>query len=617
MKKTIRILAWVLTLIMAGTAFCTVGYAATSAWNGTDTATAFAGGSGTEEDPYLIADAAQLAFLATTTNAKTADYTGVFFKQTADIDLGEKSWTPIGGSGASFKGNYDGDNHKITGLKCDTIALDGDAKNYAGLFGNASGATIQNLNVSGSMVRSNNYSGAILGYGRNLVTIFNCTSNIDHIDGAQVGGIVGRLDFQEFNSDDRNMVIACVSDSNIRTTGNVSVKEDGSTGRSYTYVGGIIGSSIATTVAYCTNNGTLDLIPLLNRAYPIWSGGIAGVNGSSLYKSNIYFCTNHGNIKTYTSYDVSEILSQPAGTTIHHYENVMRLGGIAGHFTNKIENNIMAGCLNTGKVTIYKSSAADAQIMDTSESETQRAGGLIGLANKSCITTHNYSTMTPGIAVDKSGSDVETNVTVVTVDALKGEAGLTAMNRGDTFEEFVEILVAHSLKNSFYTQNEIKEMEKLTDGKTMNEYMVARIQNELAEQKTVIESVWSTRLNTEPVVSEPSRAWTVTGLFAMIQKSVDTALDKLMDGDIGGSGENPGGNENPDGNNTDSNNGNDTTNENSGTSASTEKPSDSNSNNNKEEKKGGCSSSVLSVSTALLVLATSGAVVTFRKRRQD
>ena len=66
-------------------------------------ADSYAGGSGTESDPYLIATASQLAKLAYETRINKKYYSGTHFKLTDNIDLGAYSWTPIGT--ADYKGN--------------------------------------------------------------------------------------------------------------------------------------------------------------------------------------------------------------------------------------------------------------------------------------------------------------------------------------------------------------------------------------------------------------------------------------------------------------------------------------------------------------------------------
>lgn len=88
------------------------------------TASDFAGGSGTKDDPYQIATAGQLAKLASEVNSGVPEQThsGEYFKLTAPIDLSGKRWIPIGYGNASskaFSGYFDGNNQVITGLYVD------------------------------------------------------------------------------------------------------------------------------------------------------------------------------------------------------------------------------------------------------------------------------------------------------------------------------------------------------------------------------------------------------------------------------------------------------------------------------------------------------------------
>ncbi len=56
-------------------------------------AVSFNGGSGTRNDPYLIATAEQLGYFRDLVNG---GQTSICAKVVADIDLGGVSWTPIG-----------------------------------------------------------------------------------------------------------------------------------------------------------------------------------------------------------------------------------------------------------------------------------------------------------------------------------------------------------------------------------------------------------------------------------------------------------------------------------------------------------------------------------------
>ena len=80
-------------------------------WDGT-VAAKFAGGKGTKDDPYIISNAAELAYFSE--SVKTNYYDGKYISLTADIDLGGKEWAPIGGYYHCFKGTFDGDGHTVS-----------------------------------------------------------------------------------------------------------------------------------------------------------------------------------------------------------------------------------------------------------------------------------------------------------------------------------------------------------------------------------------------------------------------------------------------------------------------------------------------------------------------
>lgn len=122
----------------------------------------FDGGSGTEEDPYLIARPSQLALLAQCVNEQTAGYfePDVHYLLTADLDLsGYENWTPIGtgpqdgrypyeNPEKAFQGVFDGGGHTVNNLN---VAYTGATTfTSVGLFGVNDG-TIRNLHVAGAV----------------------------------------------------------------------------------------------------------------------------------------------------------------------------------------------------------------------------------------------------------------------------------------------------------------------------------------------------------------------------------------------------------------------------------------------------------------------------------
>ena len=85
------------------------------------------------------------------------------------IIMGDTVFTPIGNSTTKFAGTVIGNGCTISSLYVDV------AGDYVGLFGYTSGATIQNLTVSGS-VKGSKYVGGVVGYALNT-TIYNVTNN--------------------------------------------------------------------------------------------------------------------------------------------------------------------------------------------------------------------------------------------------------------------------------------------------------------------------------------------------------------------------------------------------------------------------------------------------------
>ena len=163
-------------------------------------------GSGTESDPFQIRNATELALLAELINDELVDgsykkYRNAYFIQTADIDLKNRTWTPIGAFKESegntnkhfFAGHYNGNYHTINNLNCDVDT------NYAGLFGRigengqdyTEQCVISNLSVYGNVKTSGSIVGGIAGEVCCGATIKNCSFTGNISGKSEVGGIVG------------------------------------------------------------------------------------------------------------------------------------------------------------------------------------------------------------------------------------------------------------------------------------------------------------------------------------------------------------------------------------------------------------------------------------------
>ena len=162
---------------------------------------AFGGGSGTSDDPYIISTTDHMDQLASDVNNGN-EYTGKCFRLVSNLDYSEKTYTPIGVSSQSsssgynmFCGLFDGNGHSISNVTISRSNQDG-----IGLFGViAAWATIKNLTLGdGSTIEGRYCVGGIVGlsngyYTGNECGVRGCTvSGGASISGtSEVGGIIG------------------------------------------------------------------------------------------------------------------------------------------------------------------------------------------------------------------------------------------------------------------------------------------------------------------------------------------------------------------------------------------------------------------------------------------
>ena len=155
----------------------------------------FAGGSGTEGDPYLIATEEQLRDFAASLTSKI-DYTGKYVALANDISVSSAAWTPIGGSQYLFNGTFDGRGYTINGLTLGAedkpFALDSENL-YIGLFGILGAkAVVKNVNLTNvafyTTYAATAYLGGIAGITQGSTTSGDYTGAI--IDACSVSGIL-------------------------------------------------------------------------------------------------------------------------------------------------------------------------------------------------------------------------------------------------------------------------------------------------------------------------------------------------------------------------------------------------------------------------------------------
>ncbi len=266
-----------------------------------------------------------------------ASYSGTTVNLTADIDISERAWTPIGAvyrrdinaKSSVFQGTFDGQGHKITGLtntgfKISSVFSGGNDttpegyKEYVfGLFGSVYNATIKDI------VMAN-------------VNIDLACDEKEKVVGDSVGAIVG------FAAGDKETGV---------TIENCEVLSGSIVG--YDAVAGIVGRSYSgkITIENCKNAATVSAI---RRAC-----GILGYTNTSYIKDGgsaaIKNCTNSGNVKQTCTPD-----TDPAGKENLSYYQVAGLAICGGKDAVEIT---ITGSVNNGTITLTANGKQSATVL--------------------------------------------------------------------------------------------------------------------------------------------------------------------------------------------------------------------------------------------------------------
>lgn len=227
---------------------------------------AFESGSGTTDNPYLIASEEQLDAMREDPFSSYALSSNIILTQ---------GWTPIGDGVTPFMGNFDGRGYEISGLD---VEISAESDCYGGLFGYVSGGNISNLTVSGSVsVKESGFTqacaGGIVGC-MDSGSITNCRNicsiNADTTNTAYAGGIVGLFMGSELER--------CCNDGEVYAKG------------IFTSVGGIAGICFAPAAATdCYNTADVTAIAFSDDINygTAYAGGISS-------NSDVLRCYNTG-----------------------------------------------------------------------------------------------------------------------------------------------------------------------------------------------------------------------------------------------------------------------------------------------------------------------------------
>ena len=348
-------------------------------------AEAFAGGSGTAEDPFQIANAQQLALLAKVTNQEydwdhldERDlYQNGYYVLTADISLNDTSnfanweseppayvWDPIGAASkdiergyADFRGVFDGQGHTISGLYSLSARLHDKEDTAGGLFGDADRAQIRNVNITDSMLIAAEMQNAGLLVGESSSSVIeNC-----HVSGrlivnnvAASGGVAGRVYGDVFADCSFSGSIVAENEHTCANVGGVCGALHSTGERLVNYAsievrnspvmwdcGGVVGSVSQAVLRDSVNNGD---ITVYGQSKSI--GGVCGTVAAS------FGFSRDENDKLIKVPENSEIINCINNGSVTAVESE-RVGGIAGGGSSVFQPTgtiIIQGCMNNGEI---------------------------------------------------------------------------------------------------------------------------------------------------------------------------------------------------------------------------------------------------------------------------
>lgn len=313
----------------------------TSVWTGGSSGALL--GSGTKDDPYLVRNANDLKTLANMVNGTIKHggnngyningvntFDGKYIKQTADIDLNNIEWLPIGfRETAVFQGVYDGDGHTVSGLKITTISY------RTGLFGGV--GYVKSHQASQTNVAPTGESGiANLNVSGNVTL----TTTTGHATRFYAGGVVSFLgDDQLTDGEYKSYLI------NVSSAVNVTAKGFGG-GAAF---GGVVGHAYNAVIENVTNSGAVTVAETVHAKVP--AGGIVGFAKS---------CDLTGCVNT-----------AAVSVTISDNKDKTLAGGIVGRYDKHNVNDYLnfTNCVNLGAVTATSTNASPGFV---------GAGGMLG-----------------------------------------------------------------------------------------------------------------------------------------------------------------------------------------------------------------------------------------------
>ena len=313
-------------------------------------------------------------------------YEGKYFKLTTDIHITADEWTPIGDSyndSKKFSGNFDGDNHVISGKLNGSTTT----SSYFGLFGNIYGTYLDRIKFENLHITADAYSVAnttcSLGGYNYYVDFSNCTATGNVNGETNAGGINGlnrTASFSNCHFSGNVQGKSNVGGLSFDFSGNVTDCTVSGTIRSTQHnCGGLVGQYISGTMSNCNNYA--DIFVDKTTSY-FRVGGIIGL----LNYNNISIteCANYGTITVNSSY--TGTFDTP-------------VGGLVGYFFNS--------ATNIYSLTINNSTNNGNVIVNRPDMDSYTfGGGLIGYMKDTYTLNSTGNSNTGNVTVNSSDKGI-------------------------------------------------------------------------------------------------------------------------------------------------------------------------------------------------------------------
>ena len=329
-----------------------VHYNSFDVWNG-EYERATLNGEGSEQSPYIITTAKQLAQLALDVDGGNS-YEGKYFKLNNDLDLASLAWEAIGHYNYPFAGHFDGNGHSIFNLYYRSTLGNNDENSGHALFSTVSGS-VKNLNVSGDVASVAKYTALVVGHNKGGL-VEGCNSFGLVCGFGNTAGIVGW------------------SSGEIKNCNNyATITQNGNSGSYRT--AGVVGGTNA-SVTYCNNYGKV----IVDGGTGTVAGVVARKEGSAI----ISYCNNYGYISSTKNYNGGIVgYAKGEAESIQNCYNYAPIYGSS--YTSGIVGYIIEGsvksCINYG---LIKGSSYVGGVVGYTNNDVydcENLGGIYGTSN--------------------------------------------------------------------------------------------------------------------------------------------------------------------------------------------------------------------------------------------